>query len=140
MRRDFFFARVALAIAVISCAAFASCGNGVYEAKSRSKYESEPYWGMAKLYVKDRKIDRLEFVIRDTLRNRDFDGTYEEVFAGNDEYVEQCRNDWRGLSAYVSRFNETKRLEGIDAISGATWSYNIFADTVKEALGKAKID
>jgi major membrane immunogen (membrane-anchored lipoprotein) len=129
----------ALLGAVITCVSLMSCGDGVFEAKSRSKYESEPYWGVARLYVKDRKIDRLEFSIRDTTRNRDFDAAYEEVFAGNDEYVNQCRNDSRGLAAYVAKFNETKRLEDVDAISGATWSFNIFVDTVKLALEKAQI-
>ena len=31
-----------------------------------------------------------------------------------------------------------KEIEKIDAISGATWSYNIFKASVKEALKKAK--
>lgn len=39
---------------------------------------------------------------------------------------------------YPKKLSETQDINKIDAISGATWSYNIFRASVNEALKNAK--
>jgi major membrane immunogen (membrane-anchored lipoprotein) len=77
-------------------------------------------------------------MIRDSNLHETFNENYEKHYQDNPEYLEQCRNDWEGVQIYPKRFFETKDLDKIDAISGATWSYNIFQASAKEALKNAK--
>jgi major membrane immunogen (membrane-anchored lipoprotein) len=66
-----------------------------------------------------------------------FDEKYEKHFEGNTEYIQQSRNDWNGAQTYPKKLSETQDINKIDAISGATWSYNIFRASVNEALKNA---
>ena len=59
-------------------------------------------------------------------------------FEGEAGYIQQSRNDWNGAQTYPKKLSETQDINKIDAISGATWSYNIFKATVNEALKNAK--
>ena len=111
--------------------------DGEYSGRSRSYYIEEPYVGMVKLYIKKGYITNIEFEIIDTLTNEIFDENYETHFSGNKEYTEQCRKDWVGVSTYPGELIKMQEIEKLDAISGATWSYNIFTAACKKALGKA---
>jgi major membrane immunogen (membrane-anchored lipoprotein) len=112
--------------------------DGFYEGKSRAIYTGEPYWGIARITVKNDSVTEMNFIIRDSSLNETFNENYEKHFLGNDEYIQQSRNDWRGVQLYTERFNETKDIGKVDAVSGATWSYNIFKASLKEAFKKAK--
>jgi len=111
--------------------------DGTYTGESQSKYKSEPYWGQATLEIKNDKIVKLTFQIIDKEKNEVFGPDYEQHFKDNPEYIQQCRNDLKGIKAYSEKFNQSKKLEQVDAITGATWSYNIFRDAIKVALEKA---
>ena len=111
--------------------------DGTYTGESQSRYKSEPYWGQATLEIKNDKIVKLTFQIIDKDKNEIFGPEYEQHFKDNPEYVQQCRNDLKGIKAYTEKFNQSKKLEQVDAITGATWSYNIFRDAIKVALEKA---
>ena len=111
--------------------------DGTYTGESQSRYKSEPYWGQATLEIKNDKIIKLTFQIVDKDKNEIFGPEYEQHFKDNPEYVQQCRNDLKGIKAYTEKFNQSKKLEQVDAITGATWSYNIFKDAIKVALEKA---
>ena len=80
----------------------------------------------------------ISFVIRDSNLHETFNGDYEKHFQGNELYIQQCRNDWNGVKTYPPKMIETQDVNKIDAISGATWSYNIFKESVKEALKRTK--
>ena len=132
-------------IIIILCLVWCSqcfCENkyidGIYEDESQSIYTGEQYWGQVQVVIKKNKIIDFSFKILDKRLKRIFDKTYEEVFKGNQTYILQCRNDLEGLNKYIAEFNKSKDLSKIDAISGATWSYNIFKDTVKKTLIKAQ--
>ena len=112
--------------------------DGVYTEESQDRYTAEPYWGQATLTVRGGEVQSLAFQIMDKKTNDVFDKTYERHFAGNQTYIDQCRNDLRGLESYIRAFNERKSLDGIDAVTGATWSYNIFKAAVSKALAAAK--
>ena len=112
--------------------------DGFYEGKSQSYYTGEPYWGIAKITIKNGSFAGIDFVIRDSALHETFDGNYEKHFAGIPEYIQQSRNDWKGVQTYPKKLSEAKNIDRVDAMSGATWSYNIFKASVKEALKNAK--
>jgi major membrane immunogen (membrane-anchored lipoprotein) len=53
-------------------------------------------------------------------------------------YVDQCRKDYKGVQTYPGKLLQAQHVEKVDAVSGATWSYNIFKASVNEALKNAK--
>jgi major membrane immunogen (membrane-anchored lipoprotein) len=112
--------------------------DGTYEGKSRAKYIYEPYWGSVHLTLKNGLFTEINFVIRDSNLHETFDEKYEKHFEGNPEYIQQSRNDWKGVQTYPKKLSEKQDINKIDAISGATWSYNIFRESVNEALKNAK--
>lgn len=112
--------------------------DGAYEGNSRSKYIYEPYWGSVHFTLKNGLFTDINFVIRDSNLHEMFDEKYEKHFEGNAGYIQQSRNDWNGAQTYPKKLSETQDINKIDAISGATWSYNIFRASVNEALKNAK--
>jgi major membrane immunogen (membrane-anchored lipoprotein) len=112
--------------------------DGTYKGSSRAKYIYEPYWGNIQLTIKSGLISDIYFVIRDSNLHETFDGKYEKHFEGNPEYIQQSRNDWKGVQHYPKKLQEEQDISKIDAISGATWSYNIFKASFYEALKNAK--
>jgi major membrane immunogen (membrane-anchored lipoprotein) len=111
--------------------------DGQYKGISRASYLDEPYYGQVQIVVENGKIIQVEFMVRDSAKHENFDEKYEKHFAGNDLYVQQCRNDWKGVQSYPDSLLKYQDPDMVDAISGATWSYNIFKASVKEALAKA---
>lgn len=112
--------------------------DGTYEGKSRAKYIYEPFWGNVHFTLKGGLLTDINFVIRDSSLHETFDGNYEKHFEGNQEYIQQSRNDWKGVQTYPKKLSEKQDINKVDAISGATWSYNIFKASVNEALKNAK--
>lgn len=112
--------------------------DGIYEGRSRSKYIHEPFMGHVVLQISQGKIKDIRFSITDTLNHEVFNEKYEKHYAGNNEYIIQCRNDWRGTNLYPAMLLKKQDIRKIDAISGATWSYNIFTACVNIALSKAQ--
>jgi major membrane immunogen (membrane-anchored lipoprotein) len=58
-------------------------------------------------------------------------------FKDNPVYIKQCRKDSKGVRAYPKKLFKTQDIDQVDAMSGATWSYNIFKASVNEALKNA---
>ena len=111
--------------------------NGNYSGVSRAIYLDEPYYGHARIAIHNGKITKIRFFVRDSAKHEYVDDSYEKYFAGNDEYIQQCRNDWKGIQSYPDSLLKHQDLEKVDVISGATWSYNLFRASVKEALTAA---
>ena len=112
--------------------------DGVYKAKTQAQYTYEPYVGYVTITVKEGWPVNAEFTIVDTAKNEVFNDQYEKNFEGNQHYINQCRNDWNGIKTYPEIFKKVQVIEKVDAISGATWSYNFFKQAVIEALKNAK--
>lgn len=112
--------------------------DGTYKGRSRAKYIYEPYWGNVKITLKNGQFTDIRFVIRDSNAHEKFDQNYEKHFIGNPEYIQQSRNDWKGAQTYPKELSEKQDINKVDAISGATWSYNIFKASVKDALKDAR--
>lgn len=113
--------------------------DGTYAGESRAAYTSEPYWGKVQLTIKDGKIGDVKFAVRDSALHETFNLAYAKHFAGNEAYIQQTKNDWNGVQTYPKKFIESQDTNRIDAISGATWSYNIFRAALAEALKKATV-
>ena len=111
--------------------------DGIYEGKSRARYVQEPYVGFVRIEIFKGHLAKIDFKIVDTLNNEIFDGNYEKHYTGNQTYIEQCRHDWKGVQEYPIRLLETQNIERVDAVSGATWSYNIFKQSALIALKNA---
>lgn len=112
--------------------------DGTYEGKSRAKYIYEPFWGSVRFTLKNGLFTDINFGIRDSLLHETFDGKYEKHFEGNPEYIQQSRNDWKGVQTYPEKLTEKQDINKLDAISGATWSYNIFRASVNEGLKNSR--
>jgi major membrane immunogen (membrane-anchored lipoprotein) len=111
--------------------------DGQFDGTSRSVYIDEPLYGSTRITVENGRITRVEFAIRDSSRHEFFNGEYEKYMAGNELYIQQCRNDWKGILSYPDSLLKYQDIDKVDAISGATWSYNIFKASVQKALKHA---
>lgn len=121
-------------------AAFSTGGpyrDGQYQGISRARYTDEPYFGHAQITIKEGHIAAIHFYVRDSDRHVNFDEQYHQYFAGNELYIQQCKNDLAGIHAYPDSLMKHQDPDKVDAISGATWSYNIFKASVKAALSQA---
>ncbi len=112
--------------------------DGVYKGKSRSIYTDEPFWGKVTLTIRNGKIAKVDFIVIDSTKNEVFNEKYEKHYEGNKNYIQQCRNDWNGIQVYPTILVEKQKLDEVDAISGATWSFNLLNAAIEDALKGAK--
>lgn len=112
--------------------------DGVFSGTSRSRYLDEPFYGHTRLTIEEGLITRVEYTIRDSMRHEFFNGEYEKYMEGNEMYIQQCRNDWKAMQSYPDSLLKYQDPDKVDAISGATWSYNIFRASAQEALEQAR--
>lgn len=110
--------------------------DGVYEITTEKDYES--FYCKAKVTIKNNKITNVEWNIYDGT-NRVFDEKYEEVYAGNAEYQQQCRDDLKGAKTYGPKLVEVQNIQEVDSVSGATWTNGIFKKAISLALKKAEM-
>jgi major membrane immunogen (membrane-anchored lipoprotein) len=132
--------KVFLIISGIILLAFTGNGplkDGQFDGNSRAVYIDEPFYGSTRITVEDGRITRVEFTVRDSSKHEFFNGEYEKYMNGNELYIQQCRNDWKGVRAYPDSLLKYQDINKVDAISGATWSYNIFRASVMIALKQA---
>jgi major membrane immunogen (membrane-anchored lipoprotein) len=120
--------------------AFSSTGpwkDGMYSGTSRAFYTDEPYFGSTSIRIENGKISKVEFSVYDSAKHEYFNADYEKYFAGNEVYIQQCRHDWKAIQSYPDSLLKYQDLDKVDAISGATWSYNIFKASAEQALSRA---
>ena len=111
--------------------------NGVYEGRSCSIYSNEPYKGVTIINIKKGKIQHVTFNILDTLKNELFDKNYSSHFPTEPLYQKQCVEDWKGVLLYPAQLLKKQDLKRVDAVTGATWSHNLFVSSAGIALNKA---
>ena len=112
--------------------------DGNYKGESRSKYTHEPYWGQARLKIKNDKVVWLKFKIVDKEKHEVFGPKYERHFKYTPRYIMQCRNELKGIEIYTETFSKCKDIKQVDAITGATWSHDLLKSTYYITLEKAK--
>ena len=139
--RNFKYLIIILVLFSLACTQQPKFKNGIYEGRTQSKYKQEPFLGVCKLTIENSTISNIDFYIIDTVNNELFDEKYEKHYVGNnEEYVQQCRNDWAGVQQYPKDFMQKQNIDSVDAVTGATWSYNMFHDATAIALEKAKVN
>jgi len=113
--------------------------NGTFEGRSHSIYKDEPYKGVTRVTVQNGKIQNVTFEIIDTVKNELFDQNYSSHFPNQPVYQKQCVEDWKGVLLYPTQLIKKQNITDVDAITGATWSYNMFISSASIALKKAKV-
>jgi len=113
--------------------------NGTFEGRSHSIYKNEPYKGVTRVTIQNGKIQNVTFQIIDTTKNELFDQNYSSHFPTEPVYQKQCVEDWKGVLNYPKQLLKKQNITDIDAVTGATWSYNMFISSASIALKKAKI-
>lgn len=111
--------------------------NGTYEGRSSSIYGNEPYKGITIIIIKNGKIQQVTFNILDTLKNELFDKNYSSHYPTEPLYQKQCVADWKGVLLYPAQLLKKQDLKSVDAVTGATWSHNLFVSSASIALKKA---
>jgi major membrane immunogen (membrane-anchored lipoprotein) len=112
--------------------------NGVYEGSLPR--DGEGYSTSTRIEVSGNRIADVDWSIYDNNLKRYFDETYEEVYTGNPTYMQQCRDNMRGMLAYGPKLIMTQEIDSVDVITLATWCHNKFKQVVKKALVDARLD
>ncbi|HWT73584.1 MAG TPA: FMN-binding protein [Mobilitalea sp.] len=113
--------------------------DGTYTTQTDPDYEG--FYEKATIEVDNGLITSVDWGIYDSTRNdKPFDENYEEVYTGQDEYVEQCRSDWKGSRSYAADLIATQDVTKVDAVSGATWTNKLFKGVVNKALEDAALE
>lgn len=112
--------------------------DGTYVGKSQDGYAGmEPFWGVVQIKVEKGAFTSVHFMIRDTSIHESVDSLYGIHHYGSyPAYQVQCVKDGNGIKIYPKVLVQTQDMAKVDALSGATWSYNIFKASVKAALPK----
>jgi len=129
-----------IALCIFSFSVFTqtnSLKNGTFEGRSCSQYCNEQYKGVTLITVKNGKIKNVSFQIIDTVKNELFDQNYSSHFPTEPIYQKQCVEDWKGVQNYPAQLLKKQQLKNVDAVTGATWSHNLFISSATVALKKA---
>ena len=116
----------------------ANYADGTYEGRS-SDFEADENgngagYGMVTIEIKDNKITSCSFTLYE------LDGKIKDETYGADLTKEnrlKAQKAVQSAEKYASMLVEKGGLDGVDAISGATISYNEFIEAVNDALAKA---
>lgn len=111
--------------------------DGTYTAKSSS--DERGAVGEITLVIEKGKITKAEYkgIMKDgKIKDIDYGKTNGKI--ENQEFYNKAQNAVKAIPAYPAKLVETQDVAKIDAISGATVSYNQFAEAVKKALEQAR--
>jgi major membrane immunogen (membrane-anchored lipoprotein) len=111
--------------------------DGVYTGASAP--DDSGAWGEARVTVREGRVSGCEYVTwqKDgTAKGADY-GLVNGA-AANRDYYEKAQFAVRAMGEYARRFAEAGSLKGVDAVSGATVSYNQFLEAAQDALDKAR--
>ena len=114
---------------------------GVYTGQSSTAPEEDGGgYAIVKLTVgDDNKIESLTFDTFEKNGKKKFaeNGAPADPKSEDPEYLKMMKDAWEACETYRTQFLETGDTEKIDAISGATLSYDQFKEAVDIALQKA---
>ena len=131
------------AMSLTGCQGKASYKDGTYEGVS-SVYEGDEEgngdgYGVVSLTIKNGEVSECIFTTYQT------DGTLKDENYGkqngeiaNADFYNKAQRAVVAGGEYAKQYAETGDLKEVDAISGATISYNEFKEAVDDALKKAK--
>lgn len=144
-----------LVIAAIAASLFTGCGSPQKDISASTKEQIKSYKdgtytaqssqdergavGEITLVIEKGKIAKADYkgIMKDgNLKDTDYGKTNGKI--ENQDFYNKAQNAVRATSSYPAKLVETQNVDKIDAVSGATVSYNQFAEAVKKALEKAK--
>lgn len=111
--------------------------DGTYTAKSSP--DERGAVGEITLVLEKGKIVKAEYkgIMKDgKIKDIDYGKTNGKI--ENQEFYNKAQNAVKAIPTYPAKLVELQDVAKIDAISGATVSYNQFAEAVKKALEQAK--
>ena len=128
-----------LLIAVL--ALLSGCGkriykDGVYAGKSAP--DDSGAWGEVTVTITDGRVSGCEFVTRQkdgAIKGEDY-GKVNGVIS-NQDFYNKAQLAVSAMEQYARSYRETGDLKKVDAVSGATNSFNQFIEAVELALEKA---
>jgi major membrane immunogen (membrane-anchored lipoprotein) len=113
--------------------------DGTYKGQSRGNYNGETYWGHVQFTIVKGEFTVIQFAVRDSAFHEPVDSLYGVIhFSDNPMYMQQCVEEEHGIENYPKKLLELQDIDKIDAVTGATWSYNIFIASAEDALKNAK--
>lgn len=121
-----------------------SYADGVYEGTSQV-YEgdsdgSAAGYGVVKITISDGKITDCEYHTYEPdgkLKDEDYGKKNGEV--ANKDFYNKAQRAVQACQKYAEQLAATGDIGSVDAISGATISYNEFKEAAEDALGKARV-
>jgi major membrane immunogen (membrane-anchored lipoprotein) len=121
---------------------FAGCGNtvlrdGVYT--GRSGEDDTGAWGEVTITVTDAKVQGCEFVTWEkdgTVKDENYGKINGEI--SNQAYYDMAQLAVRAMKKYAADYLRRGSLKDVEAVSGATISYNQFLEAAEQALENAK--
>lgn len=138
----------AIMLAAALALSFAACGSaalndGTYEGQS-SVYEGDDDgsgagYGVVKITITDGKVTAAEFNTYEpdgTLKDEDYGKQNGEI--ANTDFYTKAQRAVQASAKYAEQLAAKGSLDEVDAISGATISYNEFTEAVNAALDKAQ--
>ena len=144
--------KIIIGVLVLICLSLTACGNsggatsgdyadGVYTARSEDfrgedGSETGSGYGVVELEIKNNKV------VSCTFTTYELNGTVKDESYGADLSKEnrlKAQKAAQSAGKYASKLAETGSLDGVDAISGATITYNEFVDAVNKALKSASV-
>lgn len=139
----------AAAVLLIAAVSMAACGktaavtgyaDGVYSGRSSDFQEDESGngagYGEVELEIKDNAV------VACTFKMYELDGTLKDENYGSDLSKEnrlKAQKAVQSADKYAAQLIDVGQPDGVDAISGATISYNEFLEAVEDALSKAAL-
>lgn len=132
----------AVIAAMLTGCSSASYADGTYEGKSQvydgDEDENGSGYGVVTITIKDNQITACEYNTYETdgtLKGDDYGKQDGEI--ANKDYYAKAQKAVKACAVYAESL-VGKTLDDVDAISGATISYNEFLEAVQDALNQAK--
>jgi major membrane immunogen (membrane-anchored lipoprotein) len=131
-----FFVLFVLFVVLLNCAKTA-LKDGVYGAKSSP--DDTGAWAEVTLTIAKGEIADVEFITRQkdgTVKGEDYGKVNGEI--SNQAFYDKAQLAVRAMKRYEDALKTAKDLHAVEAVSGATVSYNQFTEAVEKALEQAE--
>ncbi|GHV75464.1 FMN-binding domain-containing protein [Spirochaetia bacterium] len=125
------------AAVLLSSCSKAVLSDGVYRGKSSA--DDMGAYGEITLTVTGGRIAACDFVTwqKDgTVKGEDYGKVNGEI--ANRDFYEKAQLAVRAMKKYAEQYEETRDLNAVEAVSGATIAYNQFLEAAEEALESAR--
>jgi major membrane immunogen (membrane-anchored lipoprotein) len=119
------------------CCAKPSLKDGVYEAKS--SVDDTGAWAEITISIEKNEIADVQFVTYQkdgTVKGADYGKVNGEI--SNQAFYDKAQLAVRAMKLYEETFKSTKDLTKVEAVSGATVSYNQFVEAAEKVLDAAR--